>query len=412
MPLIEGIGDEVTIAAVAMTLVVTVLVAWWSTFVGDRPLHVHIIRRSNRISPRQRRRYEQLQRQRGSETSDSVSEAANSGASEDVNADSANVNESSVAESAEEGSENIQQDVSGQQGNTDTPNTNSQKMTSVPQNMAGESGDGDVEIIGAVADTECVTRTHGEFGETELRNRRTGEQIFSSADQNRTLSQSTEDNVQSLSQNLRDNSSAIKEREQTVESSVTESTTQASPPEHERPDEGNDVPSPDDETQRTDPSEADNAGMQDEVPANHIRIRLKFLNESERMVFARPQDTLGQFRREKFAQEILAGRTVRFIFNGHLLREDNQRLLDFNISDNSVLHCHISHGTSAPAEPAELQNVDIDLGRFMVPLFGFILLSVWYLRWQYRYMFNATSTIALIAVSLLFVLAVLAAWRS
>ena len=115
--------------------------------------------------------------------------------------------------------------------------------------------------------------------------------------------------------------------------------------------------------------------------------------------------------RQNFVEEIEAGKLVRFIANGQFLSDDSQTLASLNLTNNSVLHCHVTQGETIRQAQHNAQDGDLDLGHFMVPLFGCILGFVWYLRWQYRYMFNATSTLSLIGVSVLFFLAVLAAWR-
>ena len=115
--------------------------------------------------------------------------------------------------------------------------------------------------------------------------------------------------------------------------------------------------------------------------------------------------------RQTFSEEIQSGQTVRLIFQGQLLQDDNTSLSDLNVTHNCVVHCHLSRGVAPSTVRQDVQEADIDLGRFMIPLFTSILGFVWYLRWQYRYMFNATSTLSLVGVTTLFVLAVLASWR-
>ena len=119
--------------------------------------------------------------------------------------------------------------------------------------------------------------------------------------------------------------------------------------------------------------------------------------------------------RETFATELQSGQMVRFISNGQLLSDDSRTLASYGITNQHVIHCQISRSAARPPQgrnQPEAREGDFDVGRYMVPLFALILALVWYLRFQYRYMFNATSTLSLTAVSAVFVLALLAVWRS
>ena len=45
------------------------------------------------------------------------------------------------------------------------------------------------------------------------------------------------------------------------------------------------------------------------------------------------------------------------------------------------------------------------MGALMFPLFGLILATIWYCRITYRHYFNAMSTLILVGISLLYVIA-------
>lgn len=145
---------------------------------------------------------------------------------------------------------------------------------------------------------------------------------------------------------------------------------------------------------------------------NAINLKIKFLNETERVVRTSIEETVGNFKRLNFAEESQDGRVVHLIFNGQFLRDDNRQLGSYSIVNNCVLHCHISQHQQSPGTAAQQPDqAELDLGQFMVPLFACTIGFVWYLRWQYSYMFNTMSTMSLSAVTVLFMLAVLAAWR-
>ncbi|XP_060070980.1 transmembrane and ubiquitin-like domain-containing protein 1 [Ylistrum balloti] len=143
-----------------------------------------------------------------------------------------------------------------------------------------------------------------------------------------------------------------------------------------------------------------------------IRIRLKYLNDTQRNVVASPTDTVGQFRRVNFATELEDNKVVRFIFNGRDLRSDTMTLDSYNVVDNSVLHCLITQMNRDTSPPRIDTEGGFDMGTIMLPLFGVILCIMWYLRFEYRPFFSATSTISLFGITSLYVAAVLASWES
>lgn len=57
-----------------------------------------------------------------------------------------------------------------------------------------------------------------------------------------------------------------------------------------------------------------------------VKIRIKYLDDSQREVRARLTDKLGGFKRLHFAGDMSDDRTIRLIFNGHVLNADSQTL--------------------------------------------------------------------------------------
>uniref|UniRef100_A0A8W8NHP0 Ubiquitin-like domain-containing protein n=1 Tax=Magallana gigas TaxID=29159 RepID=A0A8W8NHP0_MAGGI len=86
-----------------------------------------------------------------------------------------------------------------------------------------------------------------------------------------------------------------------------------------------------------------------------ITVRLKYLNETQRNVTAAPNVTIGQFRRDHFATELSQNKLVRFIFNGQDLRNDSNTLQNYNIGNNSVVHCLITQ-VNQQAPPPRQEN--------------------------------------------------------
>lgn len=148
-----------------------------------------------------------------------------------------------------------------------------------------------------------------------------------------------------------------------------------------------------------------------------ISVRLKFLNDTEEVAVVEPQDTVGILKSKCFS-----GREhqIKLIFQGQLLQDPKRTLLSLNITDNSVIHCHISQTLhdSSPEEGAQsgtgagagsgvssgfrAAGVAISTGSLMVPVFVVILAVVWYFRLNYRQFFTAPATISLVGVTVFF----------
>ncbi|XP_063179907.1 transmembrane and ubiquitin-like domain-containing protein 1 [Chroicocephalus ridibundus] len=133
-------------------------------------------------------------------------------------------------------------------------------------------------------------------------------------------------------------------------------------------------------------------------------LRLKFLNDTERLARVHPGDTVGALKRAYFpGQE----QQVRLIYQGQLLRDDTQSLAALHLAHNSVLHCHISPHSSAPAPAGPRASADpahaaLDVGSLVLPLFVLMLAVLWYFQLQYRHVFTATATTFLAGLTLLF----------
>ncbi|XP_064361602.1 transmembrane and ubiquitin-like domain-containing protein 1 [Dromaius novaehollandiae] len=133
-------------------------------------------------------------------------------------------------------------------------------------------------------------------------------------------------------------------------------------------------------------------------------LRLKFLNDTERLARVRPGDTVGALKRAYFpGQE----QQVRLIYQGQLLRDDAQSLAALHLTHNSVLHCHISPHSPAPAPAGPHASADpvhaaLNVGSLMLPLFVLMLAVLWYFQLQYRHVFTATATTFLAGLTLLF----------
>ncbi|XP_058035378.1 transmembrane and ubiquitin-like domain-containing protein 1 [Ahaetulla prasina] len=144
-------------------------------------------------------------------------------------------------------------------------------------------------------------------------------------------------------------------------------------------------------------------------------LRLKFLNETERLARVRPRDTVGALKRLYFpGQEQL----VRLIYQGQLLRDDAQTLAALHLTNNSVLHCHVAQhrpppvaANAGPRNDAEAAHAALNVGSLMMPLLVLMLAALWYFQLQHRHVFTATATTCLAGLTLVFSFVAFAVYR-
>lgn len=138
-----------------------------------------------------------------------------------------------------------------------------------------------------------------------------------------------------------------------------------------------------------------------------INVRLKFLNDTEELAVARPEDTVGALKSKYFpGQES----QMKLIYQGRLLQDPACTLRSLNITDNCVIHCHRSPpGAAVPGPSASLtpsatepSSLGVNVGSLMVPVFVVLLGVVWYFRINYRQFFTAPATVSLVGVTVFF----------
>ncbi|XP_014644562.1 PREDICTED: transmembrane and ubiquitin-like domain-containing protein 2 isoform X3 [Ceratotherium simum simum] len=139
-----------------------------------------------------------------------------------------------------------------------------------------------------------------------------------------------------------------------------------------------------------------------------INVRLKFLNDTEELAVARPEDTVGALKSKYFpGQES----QMKLIYQGRLLQDPARTLRSLNITDNCVIHCHRSPPGSAvpgpsaslaPSSGTEPPSLGVSVGSLMVPVFVVLLGVVWYFRINYRQFFTAPATVSLVGVTVFF----------
>ncbi|NXG49978.1 TMUB2 protein, partial [Psilopogon haemacephalus] len=152
-----------------------------------------------------------------------------------------------------------------------------------------------------------------------------------------------------------------------------------------------------------------------EICSGLIKIRLKFLNDTEEVAEVRPEDTVGVLKSKYFpGQES----QMKFIYRGQLLQDQGRTLRSLRITDNCVIHCHRSATTTTatttnplpdpttttttPPPTGDTSSLPLGTGNLMVPAVMVVLAVVWYLRITYRQLFTAPATVSLIGVTILF----------
>lgn len=152
------------------------------------------------------------------------------------------------------------------------------------------------------------------------------------------------------------------------------------------------------------PTQGHSAGAQDT-----INLRLKFLNETERVVNVRLTDSVLHIKRAQFpGQET----RVRLIYQGQLLRDDAQTVASLQLTDGCVVHCHLSQHAAASGSGGPDPSLDsVNIGSLMVPLFLLLLGAVWCCHFQFPQVFSATATACLAAMTVFVLVLVFSSHR-
>lgn len=125
---------------------------------------------------------------------------------------------------------------------------------------------------------------------------------------------------------------------------------------------------------------------------------------------------LSSICRRNFPEELAAGKIIRLIFNGRMLRDDNITLQNYGLFDDCVVHCLI--GNEKPQQPAAPEQPDQsqqfpqnneqatvpewNLSKLLCILIVGILSLTWYCRFQFATLFTFTSTSFLLGLTVIF----------
>ncbi|KAB7502569.1 Transmembrane and ubiquitin-like domain-containing protein 1 [Armadillidium nasatum] len=145
----------------------------------------------------------------------------------------------------------------------------------------------------------------------------------------------------------------------------------------------------------------------EDLTQEYIRIKLKFLDDTHRLVRGQLTDEVGSFKRANFSLELSSNQVVRLIFNGQLLNRENSTLGQYGLFDNCVVHCHISQQQISNNNElrnnsiSNTENDGLDLSEMLSPILVVIIAFLWYLRFSYSHIFNTSSTIVLVCLTAL-----------
>lgn len=140
-------------------------------------------------------------------------------------------------------------------------------------------------------------------------------------------------------------------------------------------------------------------------PGDTITIRIKHM-ENDRTVSVRSTTRVAELKRLCFLDEINSGKTVRLIYSGQLLQDDNAPISFYGVSNCSVVHAQVSdirrtrrdyeHSSTAT------QEADLDISKLFLPMLAIVLLFCWYGFFYYRHLFSAASVIILVFMTIAF----------
>lgn len=162
--------------------------------------------------------------------------------------------------------------------------------------------------------------------------------------------------------------------------------------------------------------------------SNEISIKLKFINDDQKLVTGSLKELLGDFKKRHFQLELEAQKLVRLVFNGKILQPDSQTLETCGLYNNCVVHCLVHQPRPVPTsqQSSTIDNsssiyfnpqtfADIptatgvssvhnewDLSRLLVSILTLILGLAWYSRYHYAQLFTATTTLALYVLTAIF----------
>jgi hypothetical protein len=175
----------------------------------------------------------------------------------------------------------------------------------------------------------------------------------------------------------------------------------------------------------------------EEAQPGDTRIKLKFLDDTQKMVGAWLSQTVGDFKREHFTPAVHEGKVVRLIYRGQLLRDDGRSLASYGLHDNCIVHCHVSttpyqadnnsnnsdnSRVSAPASGTigggsqsgaeQGSHGRLHIGRYINVIFTLKFLALWLGAMLYPELFDFASFFSLFMCTVVYALFVFTNYRA
>lgn len=380
MTLIEGVGDEVTYFFLVIIVVLVGVISWWSTNIADQPLIRTVLILERRT--RRRATTEPTSTPPTTTTTTTVENSIDTGQLEATvpgNDSQQELESGAACQICDKESTNISatstSSALNNEQNTEVSETSSpvvDESSGSRENLQPCRRDQDLTEDGNRSNTSLLNDPESSV----LRNRRL---IFF---QNR--------QVTLLDSPIADEISAIPICREATE--VSNSRSQA------------------------DGSRISTDSSDDAPSAGSIRIRLKYLNDDQKLVEGKLQEQLGDFKRRHFGLELSADKLVRLIFNGQILQRDSETLQGYGLFDNCVVHCLVHQHSSNQGGSTENQAAhdsgdaahhrDWDLGNVLFASLSLLLGLAWFCRYQYAQLFNATTTVALLGLTGILVISI------
>jgi len=163
-------------------------------------------------------------------------------------------------------------------------------------------------------------------------------------------------------------------------------------------------------------------------------IKLKFLDDTQKMVAAWLTQTVGDFKRVHFTPAVHEGKVVRLIYRGQLLRDDGRSLESYGLHDNCIVHCHVSTtpyqaesgngdnnraNISAPGVTSSFNNGTeqggtgrLQIGRYINVIFTLKFLALWLGAVLYPELFDFASFFSLFMCTVVYALFVFTNYRA
>lgn len=144
-----------------------------------------------------------------------------------------------------------------------------------------------------------------------------------------------------------------------------------------------------------------------------IRIRLKYLNDDQKLVQGQLHELLGDFKRRHFSLELSREKRVRLIFNGQVLQSDDQTLQGCGLYDNCVVHClvHTQFNVNRPSTQSTTHinptPPEWNLGGLLYLSLSLLLGFAWFFRFHYAQLFTLTTTTALTGLTAMFAVSII-----